>query len=200
MNIALDLDGVLADLEGEMIERTRYDEETFETFGDHDDHEHFMSEAERVWRYHWDDIDPVEPGLSPATSALGINHNVDIVTNTAGPADAVESWLDEHGIVYDSIVHARANGHRKRDLDYDAYIDDKPALAGSVDLLYLRDQPWNQTTRGGSGYVYDSYERSYIESEGRPENAVVPHVIRITSLLDVIQDLATRDVEATIEQ
>jgi hypothetical protein len=199
MKIALDLDGVLADLQHTMIEETTYTSSDFQQW-DKPDYNHFMSEASRVWSDLWDDIPPVEDHLDIKTDILHQSYHVDIVTNTAGPDEAITQWLDTHGIVYGSIVRPYSQSCDKQHLDYDVYIDDKPGMAGTVRTLYLRDRFWNQSERGhgprdgGSNgdYIYDSYEDSYIDSEGFPENHIesdVPNVVRVTNLHDVIHDL-----------
>lgn len=192
MRIALDLDGVLADLNHTIVEKTEYTMSDFEQW-DKPDYNHFMSEASRVWDDHWDEIPPVEQNLDYKTAQLASNHHVDIVTNTVGSDEAVTQWLDEHGIVFEEIVRPYSQGTDKQHLDYDAYIDDKPAMAGEVGVLYLRDQLWNQTERGLGEYLYYSYEPSYVDSEGPlkpdPFRSDAPWVIRITTLDHVLTDL-----------
>lgn len=194
MKIALDLDGVLADLHGAMVEHTDFTDADFEQW-DKPNYNHFMSEASRVWSEHWDDIPPVEPALEYKTAQLAADNHVDIVTNTAGPDPAIEQWLDKHDIVFESIVRPYSDGKDKHHLDYDLYIDDKPSMAGQVSILYIRDRTWNQTVRGDGEYLYHSYEPSYIESEGYPSGhfmSQLPWVIRVTSIADVLQDIDRR--------
>lgn len=192
MRIALDLDGVLADLQHTMIEETKYTSDDFEQWSK-PDYNFFMQEASRVWREYWQDIPPVEDRVELTTAQLAADHHVDIVTNTAGPDDAITKWLDKHGVYYEEIVRPYSHGCDKPDLDYDAYIDDKPTMAGAVDVLYLRDQRWNQSVRGSGQYLYYSYEDCYVESEGPlkpdPFRSDAPWVIRITDLDDVLFDL-----------
>jgi len=192
MRVALDLDGVLADLQNKMIQETRYTDSDFEQW-EKPDYNHFMSEASRVWRDHWDEISSVEHNVDMKTEQIAQDHHVDIVTNTAGPDEAVEQWLDKHGVQFEEIVRPYSQGCDKPDLNYDLYIDDKGAMAGDVGVLYLRDRFWNQTIRGDGQYLYYSYEPSYVESEGHlnvdPYASDAPWVIRITGLDDVIMDL-----------
>lgn len=186
MKVALDLDGVLADLQGSMIDHTEYGEEDFEQW-DKPEYNTFVSEASRVWTEHWDEIDPVEENIDEKTEALSVYNHVDIVTNTAGPDVAVRQWLEEHGVVYGSIVRPYSLGGDKPDLDYDVYIDDKPSMAGDVDVLYLRDQPWNWEVGDvpDSEYEYLLYGVDDVDVDcGEP-----PSVVRISSLGDVVDDL-----------
>jgi hypothetical protein len=194
MKIALDLDGVLADLQDAMIAETEYTERDFEQWAK-PNYNFFLSEASRVWSEHWNDIEPVDENVAEHVEHIREDHTVDIVTNTAGPNEYVEMWLNEHSIGYNDIVRPYVVGGDKHDLEYDAYVDDKPDLAGRVNLLYLRDRSWNQSIRGMNGpsqYLYHSYEDSYVDGEGYPNghfDSTVPYVVRITGLEDVVDDL-----------
>lgn len=191
MRIALDLDGVLADLHGAMIQRTPYTQSDFEQW-DKPNYNTFVHEASRIWSNHWDEISSVEHNVDMKTAQLARDHHVDIVTNTVGPNDSVEKWLDKHGVQFESIVRPYNHGGDKADLDYDAYIDDKPGMAGNVAVLYLRDQLWNQHVRGDGDYLYYSYEDDHPATEpltADPFASDAPWVIRITGLDDVVTDL-----------
>lgn len=191
LEIALDLDGVCADLQGAMIEYTPYGEDDF-TEWHKDDYNVFMSEASRVWEEHWQDIEPVEPCIDHYTGALAEQYTVDIVTNTAGKDGYVKVWLDQHNVSYRNLVRPYSSGCDKPDCEYDVFIDDKPGMAGEVSTQYIVDQPWNQSVRGDGRYIYHSYEPSYLESEGLPSDHIGDvgfNVIRVTSLLDVLFDL-----------
>lgn len=193
MRVALDLDGVLADLQNKMIQETRYTDSDFEQW-EKPDYNHFMSEASRVWREHWDEISSVEHNIDMKTEQIAQDHHVDIVTNTAGPDVAIEQWLGKHGVQFESIVRPYSEGCDKPDLDYDLYIDDKGAMAGEVGVLYLRDRFWNQDVRGSGQYLYYSYEDCYVNSEGPlkpdPFRSDAPWVIRVTGLDNVLYDLS----------
>lgn len=191
MKLALDLDGVLADLQHAVIEHTEYTSSDFDQW-DKPDYNNFISEASRVWSDHTMDIPPVEHNLDLKTAQLDSEHHVDIVTNTVGSDEDIIPWLDHHGIQYESIVRPYSMSCDKPDLDYDAYIDDRPGMASQVPVHYIRDQKWNQRVRGGSGYLYHSYETCYVNSEGLPKNhfeSDLPFVVRVTDLNDVIYDL-----------
>lgn len=209
MKVALDLDGVLADLHAKMVPHTKYSYEDFHTFGEWDDFEHFYSEAARVWKKHWHEIEPVEDSLSHKVAQLAANHEVDIVTNTAAEDRYAKAWLHQQEIVYEDFVRPPEYGYKDA-LDYDLFIDDNPYLCGDVPVQYVVDQPWNQTERGSGNYLYYSYEESYVESEvcraerdstvGNPQvtegplkpdpfRSDAPWVIRVNGLDDVLYDL-----------
>jgi len=195
VRVALDLDGVLADLNAQMLRQTRYTAEDFKTFGEWDDFEHFYSEAGRVWQKHWHEIEPVEPQLGLKVEQLASNHTVDIVTNTAGEDRYAKAWLQSHDIPYEDFVRPPEDGYKDA-MDYDVFIDDNPYLCGDVPVQYLRHQPWNDRERGNGQYIYHSYERSYVDSEGLPTGHFdneTPWVVRVTGLSDVLYDLDGRE-------
>lgn len=81
---------------------------------------------------------------------------VDVVTAHPagrGISDGKRDWLDYCGIEYDNLVQVDMD-QTKADLDYDVYIDDKPALAERVNKIrphaqvYMYDQPYNRDAPG----------------------------------------------------
>lgn len=196
MKIALDLDGVLADLHRAVVEHSHYTVEDFEQFGEWDDFDRFWATAGTVWDEHYREIDPINPHIAQDVSFIGRNHTVDIVTNTAGSDEAAQVWLDDHDVPYNAFVRPPADEYKDA-LDYDLFIDDNPYLAGDVSLLYLRDRQWNQSVRGSGEYFYHSYEDSYIESEGFPSGHIGtddPWVVRVPGLAAVGLDLIIDEV------
>lgn len=186
MKIAVDLDGTLADLHKAMNELSdHFDDDSFLSWEKEDD-ELFRYEARRVWNDHWDSIEPTEPNVNQKTEALNYTHDVDIVTNCVANRDVILSWLDKHSVVYDDLVMARKTGRRKRNLEYDVYVDDKPGMVGTVDCQYVPMRPWNETIRTGDD---DTHYRRLSET---PLSDASPLVIHIASLNDVIYDLSFR--------
>lgn len=81
---------------------------------------------------------------------------VDVVTAhpaDRGISDGKRDWLDYCSIPYDNLVQVDMD-QTKADLDYDVYIDDKPALAERVNevrphaQVYMYDQPYNRDAPG----------------------------------------------------
>lgn len=192
MRIALDLDGVLADLQTRMIDQTRYTWSDFQDWGK-PDYNHFLSEASRIWSDQHEQISSVDHNIDYKTQQLAEHHEVDIVTNTAGPDDAVCAWLERHGVHYDELVRPYSMGCDKPDLDYDAYIDDKPGMVGQVPVQYLRDRQWNQHLREDDAYEYHSMDGAYTDAHGPiptdPFGDDRPHVIRVFGLGDAVNHL-----------
>jgi len=191
MKIALDFDGVLADLIGAIRQHTDYDGDLNEW--QKDDPDEFFDAVRSVYSGEIDNVSVVnEFDYMFVNDLQNDGHTVDIVTNTLASDEFVEQWLDSQHISYNDIVRAKDHGCDKKDLSYDCYIDDKPMMAGDVSVLYLMDQPWNQHVRGDGEYIYHSYEKSWLESEELPTNQFAtdaPHVIRVESVGHVRNDI-----------
>lgn len=161
MKIALDLDGVLADV---LVPWIAYNNTVRRTIAKHDvtdwmfwkglkiKPEKFYAELGACWR-DWRSIPPTEAGLLDATKRLSSLGQVDIVTAREPDTDYfVREWLAHHGIAYDGYVSVAA-GTMKADLDYDVFIDDSPVNArefvrrGKLVILYA--QPWNKHIQDG---------------------------------------------------
>ena len=156
MRIALDLDGVLADV---LVPWIAYNNTIRRTITKRDvtdwtfwkqlniKPEQFYAELGACWR-NWRSIPPTEPRLSYVTNHLSCLGRVDIVTAREPDTDSfVKKWLAHHEISYDGYVSVAA-GTMKADLDYDVFIDDSPVNArefvrrGKSVILYA--QPWNK--------------------------------------------------------
>ncbi|MDE1829204.1 MAG: hypothetical protein KGI25_02660 [Thaumarchaeota archaeon] len=155
MKIALDVDGVLADvihawlsynnkvrttiLKSEISEWDfwkRYDINKFE----------FYEELSMCWKS-WKDIPPTETSISHASKELSKMGTVDIVTaREESTHDDVKNWLKMHDIAFKNYVGV-AEGAEKAKLDYDIFIDDSPINAESMlargKSVILYSQPWN---------------------------------------------------------
>lgn len=142
MRVALDFDAVLADSHSVMLRESDMVQSDFITW-EKDDHDGFMEIMERVWDEVGTDIPPMEENIGILVGQLHVDHEVDIVTHTLADDETLRAWLSKHDVPYNEIVHDLDTP--KEEYDYDVYIDDKPELVGKVDLLYLRDRPWNST-------------------------------------------------------
>lgn len=155
MRVALDVDGVLADVILPWLERSNRlrspltkDQITTWDFwkacgiSQHD----FYGELSDCWR-DWRTVPPTEGDLPGSTRDLSRLARVDIVTARERSTNRfVERWLDHHGISFDGYVSV-GEGTLKAELDYDLFIDDSPINAesfvrkGRPVMLYA--QPWN---------------------------------------------------------
>ena len=156
MKIALDVDGVLADViipwltysntirpkisKQEITNWEFWKEFKINPFD-------FYSELNNCWK-DWNSIPPTEKNLSDVTKSLLDIGQVDIVTAREHSTNSyVINWLDHHGISYDNYVSV-IDGPMKAALDYDVFIDDSPLNATKFlknkKKVFLYSQPWNQ--------------------------------------------------------
>ena len=156
MKIALDVDGVLADVILSWIEinnqnRTKISKNDVTSWDFwkqfNIDRFDFYSELSKCWE-NWNEIPPTEKNLQQSTKLLNQNATVDIVTAREQYTDTfVKNWLNHFNISYDNYVSV-IDGTMKADLDYDLFIDDSPLNAEKFTLknkkFLLYNQPWNQ--------------------------------------------------------
>ncbi len=155
MKIALDVDGVLADVITPWI---AFSNTIRQKISKHDitdwdfwkkfqiDRYDFYTELNSCWK-NWLSIPPTEDNLSYVTKNLSNLGQVDIVTAREDKTNSfVKNWLNHHNISYDSYVSV-VDGPMKADLDYDVFIDDSPLNAQKFlqngKKLILYSQPWN---------------------------------------------------------
>ena len=156
MKIALDVDGVLADvikswlnysntIRPKISEHEITDWEFWKTF--QINRFDFYAELNSCWK-NWDSIPPTEKNLSSITKNLSNLGQVDIVTAREKSTDLfVKNWLTHHNISYDNYISV-IDGPMKADLDYDVFIDDSPLNAIKFlkhnKKVILYSQPWNE--------------------------------------------------------
>jgi len=159
LKIALDVDGVLADvIESWLIYSNKIrpniskDDITSWDFWKkfNIDRYDFYTELTSCWK-NWNSIPPTENNLSKFTKILSDFGQVDIVTAREISTDSfVKNWLKLHNITYQNYVSV-IDGPMKADLDYDVFIDDSPL--NTIKFLqrkknvFLYSQPWNQHIR-----------------------------------------------------
>ena len=155
MKIALDVDGVLADvIEAWLlynnkirpqILRSQISEWNF--WKNHEISEFdFYKELSHCWKS-WEDIPLTEANIAEATSKLSSLGTVDIVTAREDSThEDVKKWLKFHKIHFKNYVGV-IEGVEKSKLDYDVFIDDSPHNAKSMlekgKTVLLYSQPWN---------------------------------------------------------
>ncbi|NQV40286.1 MAG: hypothetical protein HQ505_07100 [Nitrosopumilus sp.] len=156
MKIALDVDGVLADVIMSWLnysnsirpEIAKHQITSWEFWNEFKiDRYDFYNELSSCWK-NWMTIPTTEKNLSSITKSLTEIGQVDIVTARERSTNSfVKSWLDHHNIEYDNYVSV-IDGPMKADLDYDVFIDDSPLNAEQFlknnKKVILYSQPWNQ--------------------------------------------------------
>lgn len=156
MKIALDVDGVLADVimswmnysnsirkkitKNQITNWEFWKEFQINPFD-------FYAELSLCWK-NWMSIPTTEKNLSSITKSLFSIGQVDVVTARERSTDSfVKSWLDYHDISYNNYVSV-IDGPMKAELDYDVFIDDSPLnvekfLTNNKKVI-LYSQPWNE--------------------------------------------------------
>ncbi|MFQ5969264.1 MAG: hypothetical protein ACE5J2_02050 [Nitrososphaerales archaeon] len=158
MKIALDVDGVLADIILVWVDDYN---RTHKKSVNKNDIVHwdfwkdlglnkysFYQELSKCWS-RWKEVPAMEQGIANAVETLRSVGKVDIVTaREEATSEYVTQWLEHNDIKYDDYVTV-PDGRDKADLGYDIFIDDSPhnviriAAKGKNALLY--DQPWNKS-------------------------------------------------------
>ena len=138
MKIALDVDGVLADV---IVSWLNYSNSIRPSISKNQ-----VTDWE-FWK-NWQSIPTTQENLSDITKNLSILGQVDIVTARERSTDSfVKNWLNYHDISYDNYISV-IDGPMKADLDYDVFIDDSPLNAikflENHKKVILYSQPWNQ--------------------------------------------------------
>jgi hypothetical protein len=156
MKIALDVDGVLADVIQSWLNYSnsirdkilKHEITDWDFWNKHQINRYdFYGELSSCWK-NWKEIPPTEDNLSLVTKNLSELGNVDIVTARERSTDSfVKNWLEFHNVSYDNYVSV-IDGPMKADLDYDVFIDDSPLNALKIiqqnKKIILYSQPWNQ--------------------------------------------------------
>lgn len=158
MKIALDVDGVLADII--IVWLDNYNRANKKSVSKNDivhwdfwkelglNKYTFYQELSNCWS-RWKEVPPMEQGIANAVEMLRSVGKVDIVTaREEATTEYVVKWLKHNYIKYDDYVTV-PDGREKANLGYDTFIDDSPhnviriAAKGKNALLY--DQPWNKS-------------------------------------------------------
>ncbi len=154
MQLAVDVDGVIADQVPPVLERLnrkyglevtkdqirRWNEPIADTDIKTEIEESLLDESFVLA------MEPIE-GATDALEQLAAKHKIMIATNRDRTADkATREWLSKNGIHYDSYINTSISG--KGAIVGDILIDDYPgnllAFSSKGRLGILFDQPWNQ--------------------------------------------------------
>jgi len=162
MRIALDVDGVLADViqtwliynnrirksitKNEITEWNFWEKFQIDRFD-------FYRELSTCWKS-WKEIPPTEEKLSTIINELSKFGTIDIVTaREPSTDDFVKNWLKSQKIIYKNYVSV-IDGPKKAQLDYDVFIDDSPLnakkIADADKKILLYSQPWNLNINNSS--------------------------------------------------
>jgi 5'(3')-deoxyribonucleotidase len=159
LRIALDLDGVLADLHSVLLKKfsqVANRQITADMITRWDIADSFKPGLTSSYFSAWDDhdpeqISPYEPNAGSFVCQIREVAAVDIVTaHLESSRRNIERWLALNHIPYDKLVlMGEANGSHKLStaVEYDVFIDDNPNLAENAPssiLVFLYSQPWNQ--------------------------------------------------------
>lgn len=139
MNIAVDLDGVLADIHRPTADRSdelSWDEVKSRDF-DEEDWTEYKHVSQNLWHNHWDEIPLMEDEVVEEMSRLTEDHEVTVLTHRCNVVEKIERWLHDNGIAHDELICTHDD---KSEYDFDLYVDDNPVDGPQL----LRDQPWNQ--------------------------------------------------------
>ncbi len=161
MKIAVDVDGVLADVIVTWLDIynaehhksvTKDQVNHWDFFGSLGiDRVEFDRIFELAWK-NWRDIPPCETMLSQKVRDLSKLGKVSIVTaRSTSSIPSVKAWLSDKKISYNDMIVVDY-GPLKSALEFDVFIDDSPLnaknIAESGKLILLFDQPWNRDISG----------------------------------------------------
>lgn len=155
LKIALDVDGVLADVIESWLSYNNKVRATimksqiseWDFWKNHNINKFdFYNELSICWKS-WKEIPPTETNIASSTAQLSNIGMVDIVTaRDESTHNEVKNWLKFHKINFRNYVGV-SEGREKSRLDYDVFIDDSPINAASMlkagRQVILYTQPWN---------------------------------------------------------
>lgn len=114
----------------------------------------YLNALWHAWTIRGDEIEPLEENVVGKVTRLArLTDRLDIVTahpDHLGITEAKREWVDDLGIPYNEF-RTVATTRSKADLEYDVYVDDKPALPSEIggdQICYLYDQPYNKGVEG----------------------------------------------------
>lgn len=156
MKLALDIEGVIADSHGITYERSEMLDREVDGhdwgFSSDEHLMHFLELSELLWREDYESIPLVEEDTPELVREINNHYDVDIVTSRMNVRPQLVEYLDMHDIEYNDL-YVVDRTESKSQLDYDVYVDDKPALAKEVDKIFLYDQPYNRGVQEGNGVI-----------------------------------------------
>jgi uncharacterized HAD superfamily protein len=156
MKIAVDVDGVLADIHTAIFKYlgmpyTYRDVKRWDFFNDFDglNATVFWDTYRKLWSQRWDLIPLVDVDCVEVLRDLSKRHRIDVVT--CRDMDLVRGtciWLALKRIPYEDFVVLPRDGDKTRLDKYDLFIDDNPAMVKDRNRLILFSRPWNRIVSG----------------------------------------------------
>lgn len=148
LRIACDLEGVLSDTHRAAYERSDNLEHCYPPTWRSDDwdYDEFMHVSQNLWHNHNEQIPTTVDGVAGALDTMMERHEVDIVTHRHNVDEQIEAWLARYNIPYNEL---HSPSEEKDELNYDVYIDDKPALAERIaehpnKVIFVPRHPYNE--------------------------------------------------------
>lgn len=135
LDIALDVEGVLADTHAATAARSDFLEPEEcpppdWDFPSDEHYEEFMHVSQNLWHNHNHEIPPMVGNLWKPTRRLARRHNVDIVTHRQNVDSQVVEWLKGYNVYYEDFHVSK--GHKTDVGEYDVHIDDSPNVAADA--------------------------------------------------------------------
>jgi len=154
--IAIDIDGVLADMHNPIFETLKLnytgdDVKVWDFFEELKvDRQAFWDAYKRIWSEQYHLIPLIEKDAPTTVTKLREKFEVHIVTSRPKETHSgTISWLKYRGITYDKIILLPPLTDKTEYIvDYLFLVDDNPNLASRSNKVILYDRPWN---RGVSG-------------------------------------------------
>ena len=151
MKIAVDVDGVLADIHTPVFRElglpyTWKDVKAWDFYNKMKglNKEKYMEAYRKVWKQKWHDIQLIDPEAPAVLKDLFKRHRIDIVTSREKDLEPpTVLWLVWKRIPFVDIVLVPP-GADKTELEfYDLFVDDNPEMAKDRERVILFDRPWN---------------------------------------------------------
>lgn len=147
MRIAVDLDGVIAETHGAVVEEINQEEDSDHRLEDIRDYhmettpftfQKFKKVARKLWRNH--EISLTSDKVPQHLERIGEKHHLDIVTARHDVEKKIlEEWAEKQNLPHNSLIV----DDKKTQRDYDLLIDDCPRYVGRGMNLLFYHRPYN---------------------------------------------------------
>jgi len=152
LKIAIDVDGVLADIHTAVfkdlgLSYTWKDVKVWHFYNKLKGltKQKYMEAYKRVWKIKWQDIQLIDPEAPAVLKDLSKRHRIDIVTCREKELEPTTLlWLVWKRIPFVDIVLVPPDSDKTELGFYDLFVDDNPEMAKDRDRVILFDRPWNR--------------------------------------------------------